>query len=124
MKDDCEAVKSRIKEYIRRNNNIDISSYNIYDSKSPKPVKLVKACKPTKKARNSEPFTLAKKFIHLHLLGGGNLTIARQDFLCACDRTEGFTNVFVKDQDEPFVVRESEEEVYDSYFKTRRYQSA
>lgn len=120
MKANYQAVKLRIQANLRARKISPNASYNIYDSKSSKTPRL---CKPARNAKRSEPFTLAKKFIHLHLYGGGNLTIARQDFKLASDRAEGFTNVFVKEREEPYVVRESQDEVYDSYFRTGEYQN-
>ena len=120
MKANYQAVKERIQANLRAQGINPDASYNIYDSKLSK---TPRRCKPARNSSRAEPFTLAKKFIHLHLYGGGNLTIARQDFQCAEDRDEGFTNVFVKEREEPYVVRESQHEVYDSYFRTGRYQN-
>ena len=120
MKANYQAVKLRIQANLRAKGINPEASYNIYDSKSSKTPRL---CKPARNSDKTEYFTLAKKFIHLHLYGGGNLTIARQDFQCAEDRDEGFTNVFVKEREEPYVVRESQDEVYDSYFRTGEYQN-
>ena len=120
MKANYQAVKLRIQANLKANGINPDASYNIYDSKLSK---TPRRCKPARNSSRAEPFTLAKKFIHLHLYGGGNLTIDRKDFQCAEDRDEGFTNVFVKEREEPYVVRESQYEVYDSYFRTGRYQN-